>query len=74
MHDAAITSLGDDLTYDLVKPVLERCDADQLLRLEHTSPVCQLDILIICILIPISISICKMTRQVHLNPIPELSV
>lgn len=39
-HHTAITNLGDDLTYDLVKPVLERCCAEQLLRLEHASPVC----------------------------------
>jgi len=44
-HDhIAISSLGDDLTYKLVKPVLERCSPDQLLRLEHTSPVCPLDL------------------------------
>jgi hypothetical protein len=39
----AITSLGDDLTFQLVKPILERCSAEQLLLLEHASPVCQLD-------------------------------
>jgi elongin-A len=39
----AITGLGDDLTYPLVKPILERCSAEQLLRLEHASPVCQLN-------------------------------
>ena len=39
MINTAITSLGDDLTYELVKPILERCSAEQLLRLEDGSPV-----------------------------------
>lgn len=42
-HVDSITNLGDDLTYDLVKPVLERCCAEQLLRLEHASPHLQND-------------------------------
>ncbi|KAF5381033.1 hypothetical protein D9615_004153 [Tricholomella constricta] len=33
-----ISSLGDDLSYDLVKPILERCNAEQLLRIEQASP------------------------------------
>ncbi|GLB34731.1 putative RNA polymerase II transcription factor SIII (Elongin) subunit A [Lyophyllum shimeji] len=33
-----ISSLGDDLRYDLVRPILERCNAEQLLRLENASP------------------------------------
>lgn len=36
---AAITCLGDDVRYDVVKPVLECCSADTLLRLEQSSPV-----------------------------------
>lgn len=35
----AISSLGEDFRYDLVKPILERCNVDQLLRLEQASPV-----------------------------------
>lgn len=35
----AIYSLGDDLTYNLVKPILERCSTEQLCRLEEDSPV-----------------------------------
>lgn len=36
----AISSLGDDhIRYDVIKPVLECCSADTLLRLEQTSPV-----------------------------------
>ncbi|TFK42350.1 RNA polymerase II transcription factor SIII subunit A-domain-containing protein [Crucibulum laeve] len=38
-----INSLGDELRYDLVKPILERCSTDQLLRLEHASPHLQKD-------------------------------
>lgn len=34
-----ITSLGDDLTYHLVKPILEKCSIEQLQRLEESSPV-----------------------------------
>ncbi|KAJ7157019.1 RNA polymerase II transcription factor SIII subunit A-domain-containing protein [Mycena crocata] len=39
----AISSLGDELRYDLVKPILERCAVDQLLRLEQASPHLQKD-------------------------------
>ncbi|KAJ6630538.1 RNA polymerase II transcription factor SIII subunit A-domain-containing protein [Mycena sp. CBHHK59/15] len=39
----SISSLGDGLRYDLVKPILERCTVDQLLRLEHASPVCTVE-------------------------------
>lgn len=35
----AITCLGDDVRYDVIKPVLECCSADTLLRLEQFSPV-----------------------------------
>jgi len=42
-HVDAITSLGDDLTYELVRPVLQRCSAEQLLRLEDGSPHLQND-------------------------------
>lgn len=35
----AIYSLGDDLTYSLVKPILERCTPEQLIRFEQLSPV-----------------------------------
>lgn len=36
----AISGLGDDaIRYDVVKPVLECCSADTLLRLEQSSPV-----------------------------------
>ncbi|KAJ6525715.1 RNA polymerase II transcription factor SIII subunit A-domain-containing protein [Mycena capillaripes] len=38
IHVDAISSLGDELRYDLVKPILERCTVDQLLRLEQASP------------------------------------
>ncbi|KAJ7286112.1 RNA polymerase II transcription factor SIII subunit A-domain-containing protein [Mycena rebaudengoi] len=41
VHVDAISSLGDELRYDLVKPVLERCTVDQLLRLESASPYLQ---------------------------------
>ncbi|KAF5358331.1 hypothetical protein D9756_001365 [Leucocoprinus leucothites] len=34
----SITTLGDDLSYPLVKPILERCTAEQLLELEENSP------------------------------------
>ncbi|KAF8912045.1 RNA polymerase II transcription factor SIII subunit A-domain-containing protein [Gymnopilus junonius] len=34
----SIHSLGDDLTYCLVKPVLERCTPEQLIRFEQLSP------------------------------------
>lgn len=36
----AISSLGDDLRYELIKPILESCNAATLLRLEQASPVC----------------------------------
>ncbi|KAF5373711.1 hypothetical protein D9758_000744 [Tetrapyrgos nigripes] len=36
-HIDFISSLGD-LSYPLVKPILERCSAEQLLRLEHNAP------------------------------------
>jgi hypothetical protein len=35
----AIYSLGEGLTYNLVKPILERCSTEQLCRLEEDSPV-----------------------------------
>jgi elongin-A len=35
----AIATLGDDLSYPLVKPILERCTAEQLLEIEGSSPV-----------------------------------
>lgn len=35
-----ICSLGDDVPIELVKPILQNCSAETLLRLEHTSPVC----------------------------------
>ncbi|KAF7295396.1 hypothetical protein MIND_01079200 [Mycena indigotica] len=38
VHVDCISSLGDELRYDLVKPILERCTVDQLLRLEQASP------------------------------------
>ncbi|KAF6763963.1 RNA polymerase II transcription factor SIII subunit A-domain-containing protein [Ephemerocybe angulata] len=34
----AITSLGSELSFHLVKPILERCGPDQLVRLEEASP------------------------------------
>ncbi|EMD38067.1 hypothetical protein CERSUDRAFT_104685 [Gelatoporia subvermispora B] len=33
-----IASLGNGLRYDLIKPILESCSADSLLRLEQASP------------------------------------
>ncbi|KAF9014051.1 RNA polymerase II transcription factor SIII subunit A-domain-containing protein [Cyathus striatus] len=39
----SISTLGDDLAYNLVKPILERCNAEQLLRLEHTSSYLERD-------------------------------
>ncbi|KAG5338182.1 hypothetical protein C0989_008031 [Termitomyces sp. Mn162] len=33
-----ISGLGDELRYRLVRPILERCNAEQLLRLEENSP------------------------------------
>ncbi|KAJ7074313.1 RNA polymerase II transcription factor SIII subunit A-domain-containing protein [Mycena amicta] len=38
VHVDYISGLGDELSYDLVKPILERCTVDQLLRLEQASP------------------------------------
>jgi hypothetical protein len=35
----AICGLGNDLTYKLVKPILDRCTIEQLLRFEQLSPV-----------------------------------
>ncbi|KAJ7272060.1 RNA polymerase II transcription factor SIII subunit A-domain-containing protein [Mycena haematopus] len=43
VHVDAISSLGDELRYDLVKPILERCTVDQLLRLEQASPYLKKD-------------------------------
>ncbi|KAF8559669.1 hypothetical protein OG21DRAFT_1480414 [Imleria badia] len=40
-HADAITCLGDDVRYDVIKPVLECCSADTLLRLEQSSPTPQ---------------------------------
>ncbi|KAI6166919.1 RNA polymerase II transcription factor SIII subunit A-domain-containing protein [Pisolithus thermaeus] len=37
----ALSCLGDDIRYDLIKPVLECCSAETLLRLEHSSPYLQ---------------------------------
>ncbi|KNZ79340.1 Elongin-A [Termitomyces sp. J132] len=34
----SISGLGDELRYRLVRPILERCNAEQLLRLEENSP------------------------------------
>ena len=38
-HLQAIATLGNDLSYPLVKPILERCTAEQLFLLEESSPV-----------------------------------
>ena len=39
-HDyLAISSLGDDLRFELIKPVLADCSPETLSRLEKTSPV-----------------------------------
>ncbi|TEB26574.1 hypothetical protein FA13DRAFT_1021380 [Coprinellus micaceus] len=35
---AAISSLGSELTFAAVKPILQRCSADQLMLLEEASP------------------------------------
>lgn len=40
-HDVAISSLGDDLRFELIKPVLAGCSPETLSRLENTSPVRQ---------------------------------
>ncbi|ETW86141.1 hypothetical protein HETIRDRAFT_407870 [Heterobasidion irregulare TC 32-1] len=37
-HVNEIESLGEDVRYDLVRPVLEHCSADTLLRLENSTP------------------------------------
>ena len=51
---SAIHSLGDHLTYPLVKPILQRCSVKQLHRFEQSSPVSSLkSIRISHILIPI---------------------
>ncbi|KAF8637363.1 hypothetical protein AX17_002862 [Amanita inopinata Kibby_2008] len=42
-HVDSITSLGTQLPFILVKPILERCSAEQLLQLEETSPHLQDD-------------------------------
>ncbi|KAH7910763.1 RNA polymerase II transcription factor SIII subunit A-domain-containing protein [Hygrophoropsis aurantiaca] len=42
-HADAISSLGDDIRYDLIKPVLECCSPDALFRLEQTSPCIEKD-------------------------------
>jgi len=42
-HADAITCLGDDVRYDVIKPVLECCSADTLLRLEQSSPYLEQD-------------------------------
>ncbi|KAH9483890.1 Elongin-A [Psilocybe cubensis] len=39
----SIFTLGSDLTYSLVKPILEKCNAEQLSRFEHLSPHLQKD-------------------------------
>ncbi|KAI6127778.1 hypothetical protein EDD16DRAFT_1699802 [Pisolithus croceorrhizus] len=39
VHADALSCLGDDIRYDLIKPVLECCSAESLLRLEHSSPL-----------------------------------
>ncbi|KAJ7172203.1 RNA polymerase II transcription factor SIII subunit A-domain-containing protein [Mycena filopes] len=41
VHVDAISSLGDELRYDLVQPILERCTVDQLMRFEELSPYLQ---------------------------------
>ncbi|KAF9246428.1 RNA polymerase II transcription factor SIII subunit A-domain-containing protein [Melanogaster broomeanus] len=40
---SAISCLGDDIRYDVIKPVLECCSADTLLRLEQSSPYLEED-------------------------------
>lgn len=42
-HVDCVLSLGDDLSYNLVKPILEKCSTDHLLRLEQASPHLQKD-------------------------------
>ncbi|KAF8891224.1 RNA polymerase II transcription factor SIII subunit A-domain-containing protein [Infundibulicybe gibba] len=43
LHVESITSLGHELSYTLVKPILERCKAEQLVALEQGSPHLQDD-------------------------------
>lgn len=64
-----ITSLGDDLTYSLVKPILERCSPEHLLRLEQASPVWLQDLIRILLwnLTLLSDSTYKKTRHVCLT-------
>ncbi|KIJ69081.1 hypothetical protein HYDPIDRAFT_105654 [Hydnomerulius pinastri MD-312] len=42
-HADSISCLGDDIRYDVIKPVLECCSADTLLRLEQSSPYLEED-------------------------------
>ncbi|KIL69948.1 hypothetical protein M378DRAFT_719541 [Amanita muscaria Koide BX008] len=37
-HVDSICNLGSEITFDLAKPILERCTAEQLLRIEESSP------------------------------------
>jgi hypothetical protein len=37
---SAISGFGDNLRYELIKPVLEHCSVESLARLEEASPVC----------------------------------
>jgi hypothetical protein len=51
---SAIHSLGEHLTYHLVKPILQRCSVEQLHRFEQSSPVSSFEIQVhIHTLIPI---------------------
>ncbi len=36
---SAISSLGEDLRFEIVKPILEQCDAATLCRIEDVNPV-----------------------------------
>ncbi|KAI0063419.1 hypothetical protein BV25DRAFT_1854480 [Artomyces pyxidatus] len=38
LHVESISSLGDNVAYELVRPILECCSPDTLLRLEEASP------------------------------------
>ncbi|KAH7889580.1 RNA polymerase II transcription factor SIII subunit A-domain-containing protein [Phlebopus sp. FC_14] len=42
-HADDISCLGDDIRYGVIKPVLEYCSADTLLRLEQSSPYLEHD-------------------------------
>ncbi|PFH54155.1 hypothetical protein AMATHDRAFT_44700 [Amanita thiersii Skay4041] len=42
-HVDSITSLGSEIRYVLVKPILEKCSAEHLLRIEDASPHLQSD-------------------------------